>query len=282
MIELEQIQKHYPGFSLDISLSIPEGTITGLIGRNGSGKTTIFKTLLGLIAPDGGSAKVFGEAADSLSVAQKQKIGVVLADSGFPPMLKLRDIKKILKNFYSDFDVEWFEKKLQEFGLHENKKIQNLSTGLHVRFKILCALSHHPDLLILDEPTSGLDVIARDEILDLLREFMEEGAHSILISSHISSDLENLCDDFCVIDKGKLLLHEDANALDENWCVLQMKPEQFQKLEKDYVHAWKKTPYGIQALSSQKQFWQENYPDLCVEKASLDAILELLVMGEKV
>ncbi|MBE5907167.1 MAG: ABC transporter ATP-binding protein, partial [Lachnospiraceae bacterium] len=209
MIKLKDVRKNYPGFCLDLSLTVPEGQITGLVGKNGAGKSTLIKTLLGLTRPESGEITVLGKTQITGEV--KQNIGVSLADACFSGELQIGAVKKILKKMYRNFDEALFEEKCRTFHLSEDKKIKELSTGMKARLRVIIALTHRAELLILDEPTAGLDVEARNEILDMLREYMEvDPKRSILITSHIATDLESLCDDLYLIHDGKILLHEDV------------------------------------------------------------------------
>ena len=186
MLKISHLQKNYRGFSLDCSMEVQPGMITGLIGRNGSGKSTTFKALLGLIHPDGGEIEVFGKKAEELKPEDKQKLGVVFADSGFSMYLTAAGVANIMKSIYPDFDREKFLQQCRRFNLPTDKKIKEFSTGMKAKFKVLAALSHKAELLILDEPTVGLDVIARDEVLNMLREYMEEYGEIIkLLKSRI-------------------------------------------------------------------------------------------------
>ena len=193
MLKIEHLQKTYDQFLLDCSMEVRPGCITGLIGQNGAGKSTTFKAVLGLIAMDGGTVRILGKDIREFSAKDREALGVVLSDSGFSGYLTVKDIIPVLKNLYSGFEQDWFREQLQRFKLPMDKKIKEFSTGMKAKLKVLTAISHNAGLLILDEPTAGLDVIARDELLEMLREFMEkEAQRAILISSHISSDLENL------------------------------------------------------------------------------------------
>ena len=176
MLKLKNIKKSYNQFTLDCSLEVKRGCITGLIGQNGAGKSTIFKSILGLIKVDNGEVEIFGKTEQDAN--DKQKLGVVLADSGFSGYLTIADIIPILDNLYIKFEKEDFIEKCKKMNLPTNKQIKDFSTGMKAKLKLLVALTHHAELLILDEPTSGLDVLARDEILDMLREYMEEKADS--------------------------------------------------------------------------------------------------------
>lgn len=279
MLKISHLQKNYRGFSLDCSMEVQPGMITGLIGRNGSGKSTTFKALLGLIHPDGGEIEVFGKKAEELKPEDKQKLGVVFADSGFSMYLTAAGVANIMKSIYPDFDREEFLQQCRRFDLPTDKKIKEFSTGMKAKFKVLAALSHRAELLILDEPTVGLDVIARDEVLNMLREYMEENeSSSILISSHISSDLESLCDDFYMIHAGKIILHEDTDVLLSDYAVLKVAEEEYEKLDQQYLIKIRKEAYGYRCLTNQKQFYMENYPDVVIENGKID---DLVVMMEE-
>ena len=279
MLKISHLQKNYKDFSLDCSLEVQSGMITGLIGRNGSGKSTTFKALLGLVRSDGGEVELFGKKVKEITLEDKQKLGVVFADSGFSMYLTASGVASILESTYQDFDREKFLKQCTRFNLPTDKKIKEFSTGMKARFKVLVALSHKAELLILDEPTVGLDVIARDEVLSMLREYMEEHENSsILISSHISSDLESLCDDFYMIHNGKIILHEDTDVLLSDYAVLKVSEEEYRKLDQQYLLKIKKEAYGYSCLTNQKQFYMENYPNIVIENGKID---DLVVMMEE-
>ena len=214
MLKLENVTKHYKGFDLECSMDVLPGCVTGLIGKNGAGKSTTFKAILGLIHCDGGSIKIFDKPVGQLGVQDKEQIGVVLSDSGFSGHLTIQDLIPVLRSMYPSFQQEEFFKRCKEFSLPLTKKINDFSTGMKRKFQVLTAISHDSRLLILDEPTSGLDVVARDEILELLRDYMEHEERSVLISSHISADLEGFCDDLYMIDEGKIILHEETDIRD--------------------------------------------------------------------
>ena len=279
MLKISHLQKNYKDFSLDCSLEVQSGMITGLIGRNGSGKSTTFKALLGLVRSDGGEVELFGKKVKEITLEDKQKLGVVFADSGFSMYLTASGVASILESTYQDFDREKFLKQCTRFNLPTDKKIKEFSTGMKARFKVLVALSHKAELLILDEPTVGLDVIARDEVLSMLREYMEEHENSsILISSYISSDLESLCDDFYMIHNGKIILHEDTDVLLSDYAVLKVSEEEYRKLDQQYLLKIKKEAYGYSCLTNQKQFYMENYPNIVIENGKID---DLVVMMEE-
>lgn len=283
MLKINNLVKNYPDFTLHCSLEVAPGCITGLIGKNGSGKSTTFKAVLGLIRADEGSVEIFGKNYQDISKKDKQKLGVVLSDSGFSVYLTVKNIIKIMQTMYEDFDQEYFLSYCHKFQLPLDKKIKDFSTGMKAKIKLLAAMSHHAELLILDEPTLGLDVVARDELLDMLRDYMEKDEkRSILISSHISSDLEQLCDDFYMIDDGNIILHEETDVLLSDYAVLKMDREQFTSLDKRYLMKYQEETYGYRCLTSQKTFYLENYPKLVVEKGNIDELITIMIGGKEV
>ncbi|VIG69960.1 transporter [Clostridioides difficile] len=280
MLKIEHLQKKYDNFSLDCSLEIMSGCVTGLIGQNGAGKSTTFKAILGLISYDNGAVSILGKDLRDFNSKDKQKLGIVLSDSGFSGYLTIKDIIPVLDSLYEEFDKSFFLKQVQRFQLPKDKKIKDFSTGMKAKLKVLVAISHNAKLLILDEPTAGLDVIARDELLEMLREFMEQDEeHSILISSHISSDLETLCDDIYMIHNGKIILHEDTDILLSSYALLKVDEEQYAKLDKQYILRSKKETYGYSCLTNQKQFYIDNYPEIAIEKGSIDELMTMMIRG---
>ena len=261
MIKVENLKKNYGSFQLECSLEVKPGTITGLIGQNGVGKSTTFKSILGLISTDGGNIQVFGKDIRDLTTQDKQKIGVALSESGFSGYLTIKGIVSILQNMYSEFEKEKFIELCEHFRLPFDKKINEFSTGMKAKLKVLVAMTHNASLLILDEPTAGLDVGVREELLNMLREYMEQDENrSILISSHISSDLEGLCDDIYMIHEGKIVLHEETDILLSEYAVLKVDEKQYESMDKQYILKKKKESFGYSCLTNQRQFYHENYP----------------------
>jgi len=282
MIRLEHVEKNYSQFHLDCSMEVQNGCITALIGPNGAGKSTTFKTILGLVRPEGGRLEIFGKTLEELDMQDREQMGVVMADSGFSGYLNIKDIVPILKHMYAGFQKEAFVQQCERFGLPLNKKIKDFSTGMKAKLKVLVAMSHNAKLLILDEPTAGLDVLAREEILDMMREYMLPGDRSILISSHISSDLEGLCDDFYLIDAGKILMHEETDRLLTDYGILKVTEEQYRAMDKSYLIRKKQESFGYSCLTDQKQFYLENAPQLAMEKGSIDEVITIMIRGERV
>ena len=281
MLKLENVRKCYNDFELNCSMEVRKGCVTGLIGPNGAGKSTAFKAALNLIHTDGGGVTILGKPAAELTARDREEIGVVLADSGFSGWLSIDDLLPMLRNLYADFEEKWFLEKCREFKLPLKKQLKGFSTGMKRKLQVLAALSHNARLLILDEPTAGMDVIARDAILDLLREYMEQEDRTILISSHISSDLEGFCDDLYLIDDGKIVLHEETDVLLSEYGVLKVTPEQYEKLDRSYVLRHKKEEFGYVCLTDQKQFYSENYPEIVIEKGTIDELITMMIRGEE-
>jgi len=282
MIRLENAEKHYKQFDLECSLQVKPGQITGLIGENGAGKSTTFKLILDLIHADGGKVEVFGKPASEFTKDDRENIGVVLSDSGFSGYITVKDLLRIMAALYSKFNKDAFLNGCEKYNIPLNKKIKEFSTGMKTKLKMLVAISHEAKLLILDEPTAGLDVIARDEFLEMLQDYMSKGERSILISSHISSDLENLCDDFYMIHDGKIMMHEETDVLLGEYGILKPTMEQYQTLDKQYLLKVKKEAFGYRCLTNERQYYMENYPDMIIEKGNIDEMILLMVRGEKI
>lgn len=281
MISFENVKKTYGNFTMHCTMEVKPGRITGLIGPNGAGKTTAFKAVLNLISIDSGTLTVLGKPSGQLTAQDMEKIGAVLSDSGFCGYLTVRDLVPVLKNFYEEFSVQDFQENCQKLGLPLDKKIKEFSSGMKAKLKVLAAISHNPQLLVLDEPTAGLDVLARDSLLQMLREYMEQEDRSILISSHISSDLEGLCDDVYLIDQGKILLHEETDVLLSDYAILKVTPEQNASLDQSHLLRRSREAYGFCLLTDQKQFYLKKYPSLVIERGGIDEVITMMIRGEK-
>ena len=279
MLTLKNVKKDYQDFQLDCSLTLSKGQIVGLVGRNGAGKSTTFKIALGLIPHEGGTVELFEKPIDKITDKDRQRLGISLAESGFNELFSIKEITSMLQNFYPQFEKDFFLAKCEDFQLPLNKPVKDFSTGMKARLNVLIAISHKAELLILDEPTAGLDVIARGEILSLLQEYLEQDdSRSILISSHISTDLEQLCDSLYFIDQGKIILNEDTDVLLDEYGILKVTADQYTDLDKAYIEKAFPASFGYQCLTKQRQFYRENYPDVVVEKANIDEIV-LMMMG---
>ena len=280
MVSMASAIKQYGDYKLDISLEIPAGRVTGLVGKNGAGKSTTIKMILGLVAPDAGEVKVFGQDARKLSLENKERMGIALAEAGFSKFFAPNDIMLIMKKMYKNFDADLFTRRCKEFDIPMKKKTKEFSTGMRAKLRVLLAMCHKADLLVLDEPTAGLDVEARAEILDMLRKYMAENEErSILITSHISTDLEGLCDDIYLIDDGKVLIHEETGNLLENYGVLKLTDSRYEEIDKTYILSTKKESFGYSCITGERQYYQENYPDVVIEKSGIDELILMMTGG---
>ena len=283
MLKFAGVKKQYGSFVLDVSMEVKPGMVTGLIGANGAGKSTTFKAALNLIPTDGGEIRLFGKNVETLTPQDKEKLGVVLSDSSFSDWLTVNDVAVVLDAMYRDFSKEEFLRRCGEFGLPFKKKIRDFSTGMKAKLKLLVAISHEAKLLILDEPTAGLDVVAREELLALLQDYLgEQEERSVLISSHIASDLEKFCDDIYMIHDGKIILHEETDVLLGSYGILKVDGSQYEKMDKSAILCRKKEEFGSCLLTDSRQFYQENEPGLIVEKCGIDDVILLMTKGERV
>lgn len=248
-IETKALCKNYSRFRLDnINLTLPCGCIMGLIGENGAGKSTTIKLLLDIIKKDSGEIYLLGKEMTSDSADIKNDIGVVLDEPCFPELLKASDINSIMKNIYTNWNEETFFSLIKRFDIDEKKRFKSLSKGMKMKMSIAVALSHNAKLLILDEPTSGLDPVIRDEIVEIFYEFTRNPMNSILISSHIVSDLEKLCDYIAFIHKGKLILCDEKDRLLEKYCVIHCTADEISQISDDAIMHKKESPYGVEAI----------------------------------
>lgn len=282
MIEIKDLKKNYKDFALDVSMEIPTGTVTGIVGQNGAGKSTTIKSIIGLVKRDSGSIKVFDKDIDSITVSDREQFGVALSDSSFCFEFNLEDVIKILKNMYHSFDEGFFRRICEEQNLPMKKKLKEFSTGMKAKVRVLTALSHSAKLLILDEPTAGLDVMARNEVLDILRKYLEEDPErSVLISSHISSDLESICDDIYFIDRGHIILHEDTDTILGKYGILKVNDADYASLDKRYLICSKKETFGYICLAKEKQFYIDNNPGIIIENGSIDDMIVLILSSNQ-
>ncbi len=247
-LEVRGAGKRYKGFALEnVSFALPEGCILGLIGENGAGKTTLIKLLLGMIEGEG-ELRVLGKDVRREGTAIRQEIGVVLDEASFPGSLSARQVNKVLRDAYVNWREDEFFRLLKRLALPERKPFKEFSRGMKMKLAIAAALSHEAKLLILDEPTGGLDPIVRDEILDLFYEFTRDAGHSILISSHIVTDLEKLCDYVAFLHRGRLLFMDEKDALLERYGVVRCTKAECAALAPGAVRGMREGPYGVEAL----------------------------------
>lgn len=249
VLEFNNVRKSYSDFLIDdINFELPEGCVLGLVGENGAGKTTMMKLILSSIKMDGGAIRVFGRDNIRDSSDLKQDIGVVFAENSFPEMLTSRQIGRVMELLYQNWDMAGYVEYLKMFGLDGKKKYKEYSRGMKMKQSIAVAMSHGARLLLLDEATSGLDPIARDELLDILNGYTKDERHSILISSHITSDLEKICDYIAFIHKGRLVLCEEKDTLLNRYGILHCTRGVLGELAEDAVAGCRFSQYGAEAL----------------------------------
>lgn len=285
ILELQQITKTFPksNFTLDkVSFSLPYGSILGFVGENGAGKTTTIGCILNTIMKDSGTVKLFGKEMLDTDTNVRERIGVVYDGNNFPAHWTAKQLSQVMKGFYSQWDNSLFQKHLKDFNLPVNQKIKHYSRGMTMKLAIAVALSHHPQLLILDEATSGLDPIVRDEMLDVFLEFVQEEDHSILLSSHITSDLEKIADYITFIHNGKVIMTASKNDLVYNYAVMRCKESQFLALDPNDIIAYRKRDFQIDVLIPNAKEAERKYKNAVIDHVSVDEILLLLVKGERV
>lgn len=285
ILELQQICKSFPksNFILDkLSFSLPYGSILGFVGENGAGKTTTIGCILNTVRKDSGTVKLFGKEMRDTDTDIREKIGVVYDGDNFPGFWTAKQLSQVMEGIYTQWDHALFQKYLEDFHLPVKQKIKNYSRGMTMKLAIAVALSHHPQLLILDEATSGLDPVMRDEMLDVFLEFVQEESHSILLSSHITSDLEKVADYITFIHNGKLILTASKNDLVYHYAVMRCRESQFLALDPGDIIAYRKRDFQIDVLVDNGKEAQRKYKDAVVDHVSVDEIMLLLVKGERV
>ena len=282
-IEIRNLVKNYGDkFTLgEINLDIPSGIIIGLIGENGAGKTTLIKSILNIIRLDKGNIKIFEKDIKINESEIKENIGVVLDNMFFPELLMPKDINSIMKDVYKNWDEQLFNKYLSEFKLKNNQSIKSMSKGMRKKLEIATALSHHPKLLILDEPTSGLDPVVRNEVLDIFLDFIQDEEHTILLSTHITSDLEHIADKIIFINQGKVVLDQSRDDLLDNYGILKCDVDKFDTISKDDIIAYKKNKYDYEILINDINKIKKKYKDFIIDKITLEELMVLMIKGEK-
>ena len=279
-IELSHINKSFGDFAIrDLNLTVPSGTICGLVGENGAGKSTTIRLLMGVLRPDSGTASVLGADVSSPEFREvKEDVGVVLDEAYFPESLNAVQVGKIMAATYRRWDQKLYDSYLKRFDLPEKKQFKDFSRGMRMKLAIAVALSHQPKLLVLDEATAGLDPIVRDEVLDIFNEFTREEDHSILISSHILSDLEKLCDYIAFIHKGDLLFCEEKDRLLEQYGIFEDSKENLDCLQPEAIVAREETCYGGVRALIKRDLAPAGFQ---LEKPSVEDIVLFLVKGAK-
>ena len=280
-LEVKNINKKYDKFELkNVSFKLPKGMILGFIGENGAGKTTTIKIILDIIKNYTGSIKIFNKDITNIENI-KEDIGVVLDDMFFPEILTANDINNIMISVYKNWDSNMFNNYLKEFNLPNNKQIKTLSKGMRKKLEIIVALSHHPKLLILDEPTSGLDPVARSEIIDIFQNIIADEECSILLSTHITKDLENIADYITFINNGEIILSDTKDEILDNYAIAKCNKEEFINInKKDYIK-YKKNKYNYEVLIKNIKEFKKKYKIDVIDKITLDDLMVLMIKGEE-
>ena len=285
ILELQQVSKTFSksNFALEnVTFSLPYGSILGFVGENGAGKTTTIGCILNTIAKDSGMVKLFGKEMTDAETKMRARIGCVYDVDNFPAYWTAAQLAKVMSGFYKQWDNILFQKFLKEYKLPANQKIKQYSRGMTMKLAIAVALSHHPQLLILDEATGGLDPVVRDEMLDTFLDFVQEEDHSILLSSHITSDLEKVADYITFIHNGKLIMTVSKNDLVYNYAVMRCKENQFLALDPADIIVYRKRDFQIDVLVSDCKAMQRKYKEIVIDHVSVDEIFLLLVRGDHV
>lgn len=281
-IEIRHMTKSYTDFRLNrVDLTVPKGSIVGLIGENGAGKTTLIKGMLGLVHPEEGEVFIFGKDSRTCMKEIKADIGVVLDDSFFMELLKVKSIDAVMKGVYDQWDSSLFYDYLARFGIDPSKKIKELSKGMRKKLEIFTALSHHPKLLILDEPTSGLDPVVRNEILEIFQDFILNEECSILLSTHITSDLEHVADYLAFIDNGNMLFFKTRDEILDSYGILKCDEKQFHMLDASDVIRYRKNRYNYEILVEDRNKIRRLYQNAVIDKITIEDLMLLYIKGEK-
>lgn len=274
VLELRGVTKQYEDFKLDgVEFEVPKGCICGFIGQNGAGKTTTIQLILDIIKKDAGEIRVFGQDMQKDGAKVKEKIGVVFDEMCFHEFLTPNQINGVMKNIYANWQEEKFFGYLKEFGLPSRKKCGSFSHGMRMKLQIAVALSHEAELLVMDEPTSGLDPIVRNEILTIFQEFVMEENHTILLSSHITTDLERIADMIVFIDRGHILLCGDKNEILENHGLMKCKKEELSQIQTEDMVSWRQSEFSSEVLVKNRKECAQRYPRIHMEPATLEEIM---------
>lgn len=292
-IRVEKLTKRYgDDFSLqDVSLHVPQGSVVGFVGANGAGKTTTIRAILGLVEVDGGTVEVLGEPfglrSDAAACARvKERIGVVFDTCPYVGDLSVKTVGSVMATAYPSWRAEVFEEYLRRFALAPKKKVKDLSRGMGMKLQLACALSHEPELLVLDEATAGLDPIARDEVLDLLRDYLAaDERRSVLLSSHITSDLDKVADRVVCIDGGRIVFDEEKDAICDMAGVARCRRAEFDQVVSSGAYEaetlrFSRHAYGVDVLVHDRFAFMRRFPDIACDKATIDDYMQLVLKGE--
>lgn len=284
ILEVEQLSKSYvkSDFRLNhVSLRVPKGSIVGFVGENGAGKTTTIGCIVNALFKDSGRIKIFGKEMTDEDTSVREDIGVVFDNGSFSGALDAGQLSKVMEGIYSRWDHQAYVRFLEKFQIPMDKKIKTFSRGMTMKLSIAAALSHQPKLLILDEATTGLDPVVRDEILDVFLDFVQDEEHSILLSSHITSDLEKIADYIIFIHQGSVILTASKDELIYEYGVMRCKQSMFAEIEKQDILAYRKRDYQVDVLVKNRREMERKYRDAVIDQVSIDDIMLLLIKGER-
>ena len=274
VIELKDVVKDYGDFKLDqVSFAVPEGSVCGFIGQNGAGKTTTINLILDVIKKDAGEVLLFGQSVDGKSASLREDVGVVFDEMGFHDFMTGKDINIMMKNIYKNWDEKVFFDYLKKFSLPSRKPCGKFSRGMRMKLQIAVALSHHAKMLIMDEPTSGLDPIVRNEMINIFREFVVEEDHTILLSSHITGDLEKIADEVVFIDGGRIVLSGNKDEILEKHGILKCKKDELAKISESLIVSFEESSFGAEVLVNDRHAAAKLYPDMVMEPALLEQVM---------
>ncbi len=282
ILSVERLTKRYSDFCLDnVSLSVPYGSVVGLVGENGAGKSTLIKIILGLANKNEGDVTIFNVSRDNLNKQLNEKIGVVFDDCNLPGNYTTTNLNKVLRTMYLSWDETMYYRMLNDLSIPLKKKIKNFSKGMKMKLSIIISFCHKSQFLILDESTSGLDPVARDEILNLLLEFVQDEKNAILLSSHITSDLEKIADYIAFIHKGKIMFQLEKDSLLYQYGLIKCTDKEFEEIDREDVIRYRKLDYETQVLIADKEKVQSKYPSLMIAPVTIDEIMLHYIRGEK-
>lgn len=287
LIEATGLTKHYEGFSLDgVDLTVDDGEVVGFVGKNGAGKSTTIKALLGLIGVDAGEARLLGQVSTGGDLAPevRERIGVVFDTVSVPPHLKVGDVGRLYGRAFRTWEGHAFARRLKDFGLDAGKQVKELSRGMGMKLSLACALSHGSSLLILDEATAGLDPMAREEVLDMLRDFVAAPGRAILMSSHITSDLERIADRVVCIDEGRIVFDLAKDAITDEMGVARCRVADFERIASsgfvpESELRYQRHEYGIDVLVPDRYDFARRFPDVPCDRMAIDDYMTLMLKG---
>ena len=280
ILEITGLNKSYPDFSLqDISFALPDGCITGFIGKNGAGKTTTLKSILGLVPNISGTIKWFGMDLSANEKEIKERIGIVFDDGGFYDELTLSEMKSIIASAYKSWSNDDYNMYLARFSLNPKQKISTLSKGMRMKYALALALSHKAEFLIMDEPTSGLDPLIRNQLLEILKEFMDNGGRGVFFSTHITSDLDKIADTLIMIDEGHIVFQEEKDNLLDRYRIVKGDVADLCPDTEKLLMNIDKTPFGFTAITKYADDLRKRMPDCMLERPSIEDIMLSNIKG---